>query len=274
MKIDYISDIHINHWALFNPSQPKWKNRTKEIFSKLIENGIGEVLIIAGDFSEFNVQSRWVLEIAAEKYDRVYWTYGNHDLYLISKNQKKKYGDSIGRLNELIELTSGLNNVVPLIKSIDTYKGVTFAGDVMWYLPKTQEDWSFFKQVSNDSNYIYLNGYSKEDMVRHMWKESMDWYDSIENKEIDVMVSHVPPIHSPYSIFKPNSCYMTEVPYINAKHWVCGHTHDQLSYTKAGVNVHMNAIGYAQEYDKHVSNTIPEGKIDTYRSFGIKTFEV
>lgn len=274
MKIDYISDIHINHWATWHTNQEKFKRKTIDIFNKLIENGNGEILIIGGDFSEWNVQSKWVLETASKQYERVYWTYGNHDMYLLSKNQQSKYGDSKGRLNELVEITSHLDNVIPLIKTTDTYKGVTFAGDMLWYLPKTQQDWSFFKQVSNDSKYISLGGYSKEDMVRNLWKESQDWYETLEDKHIDVMVTHVPPVHNPYSIYGVNNLYITHVPFIAAKHWVVGHDHLQANYTKIDTQFYANCIGYAQDYDNYKTNTVPEGKIDTYKNFGIKTFTI
>src|SRR5699024_1786278 len=115
------------------------------------------------------------------------------------KSQKKKYKNSLNRINELVEMTKHLDNVVPLIKTVSSYKGIVFAGDVMWYLPKGSKDWSFFKNVSNDSNYIF-DGQSKEDMVYDMWKESIGWYNSLQNVDMDIFVSHVPPVHSPYSI--------------------------------------------------------------------------
>ncbi|MFC7951447.1 metallophosphoesterase, partial [Bacillus velezensis] len=234
-----------------------------------------EVLIIAGDFTEWNQQTLWVLDEVAKQYEKVYFTYGNHDLYLLSKNQQRKYSDSLGRVNDLIQKAADIKNVTPLIKSTDTYKGKVFAGDVMWYLPKGNEGWDFFKGVSNDSNYISLNGYSKEDGVRAMWKESMDWYDTLENSDIDVFVSHVPPVHNPYSPFEPNTCYMVDVPFINAKHWVCGHDHLQAEFDKDGTRFHMNCIGYPYDYDNYPSvNVIPDKQVDTYKTFELKTFEI
>ncbi|MEC3034865.1 metallophosphoesterase, partial [Bacillus thuringiensis] len=160
MKIDYASDLHANHWMLWTNNQMKWESRTRELTRKLIENGNGEVLILPGDFSEWNQQSLWILDEAAKHYERVYFTVGNHDMYLISGSQKKKYKDSIGRINELIEKASEIPNVVPLVKNVDTYKGKVFAGDVLWYIPKSQADREFLRNVSNDSSYISINGYA------------------------------------------------------------------------------------------------------------------
>lgn len=275
MRVDYVSDLHANHWMLWNENQLKWESNTRAFIRKLIENGNGEVLVMAGDFSELNAQTIWILDEAAKSYERVYFTFGNHDLYLISKNQENKYKDSDGRLSELIEQASKIPNVVPLIRSTDTFKGKTFAGDAMWYVPKTLEDWSFFRGVSNDSNYIKLRGHSTDDVPRALHKRSMDWYDTLEGEAIDVFVSHVPPIHNPLSPFEPNTCYMTAPPFIAAPHWICGHDHIQNTFKKAGVDVHMNAIGYPQHYSDYPKrNVIPEGKIDEFKSFGIKTFEI
>lgn len=275
MKVDFASDLHFNHWMLWIPNQLKWEARTRKLARKLIENGHGEVLVLAGDFSEWNCQTIWILDEVSKYYERVYFTYGNHDLYLLTGRQKKRYGDSMGRLDDLIEQASKIPNVFPLIKTVDTYKGKVIAGDVMWYLPKTFEDWTFFKEVSNDSEHIHLNGYNREDMVRKMWKDSMDWYDTLEDVKLDLFISHVPPIHNPFSIYEPNTCYMVDVPFINADNWICGHDHFQRQFVKAGVNFHMNAIGYPDHYDNyHHRNKIPEGKIDTYKEFGLKTFEI
>lgn len=274
MIVDYASDLHFNHWMRWIPNQLKWENRTRALTRRLLEDGHGEVLVLAGDFGEWNCQAYWIIHEASKLYERVYYTYGNHDLYLLTKRQRRRYNDSMGRLNDLVELTSTIPNVVPLIKTVDIFKGKTFAGDVMWYLPKTEEDWSFFKGSSNDSEMIHLNGYTQEDMMRKMWKDSMDWYDALENEDIDVFVSHVPPVHNPYSIFEPNYCYMVDVPFLCAPHWICGHDHMQKDFFKAGTHFHMNAIGYAHHYEGDVINRVPDKEVDTYKSFDIKSFEI
>ncbi|MFK3936495.1 metallophosphoesterase [Alkalihalobacillus sp. NPDC078783] len=278
MKIDYASDLHFNHWMLWTPNQEKWEKRSRSLTNFLIRNGHGEVLVLAGDFSEWNNQTVWILDEASKHYERVYFTYGNHDLYLISKSQRKKYGDSLGRLDELLEKMAYLDNVIPLIKSTDTYKGVTFAGDVMWYLPKGVKDWSFFNNNSNDSAYINMSGYSTEDMVRKMWWDSMKWYDTLEHEEIDIFVSHVPPLHNPFTYHEPNSCYTTEVPFFSSKHWICGHDHQQGSFDKRGIDTkfHMNSLGYPQEYSNYKagSNELPSWDIDQFKEFKVRTFEI
>ena len=38
MKIDYVSDLHINHWIPWDNDQIKWERRTREIIRRLISN--------------------------------------------------------------------------------------------------------------------------------------------------------------------------------------------------------------------------------------------
>jgi len=268
MKIDYASDLHFNHWMLWTENQLKWETRTRKLAKRLIRNGNGEVLILPGDFSEWNNQTLWILDEVSKEYERVYFTFGNHDLYLLSKQQKRKYGDSIGRLQELIEKAQRISNVVPLIKNVDVYKGKVFAGDAMWYLPKKQEDWAFYRNVSNDSSDIFVNGLNMDDIPRRLWKESMDWYDTLEEKHIDVFVSHVPPLHPPSSVYPPNGCYQVDISFLAADHWVCGHNHMKDEFKKAGTTFYMNCIGYGKDQHGYKLNTIPGEEFE----FGVKTF--
>ena len=275
MKIDYVTDLHVNHWMQFISNQLKWEERTRKWTRHLIRHGHGEVIVVAGDFSEVNAQTKWVLDELSKHYERVYWTFGNHDLYLLSKKDKKRYSDSRGRLESLIEDTKYLENVVPLIKRTDVFKGVTFAGDAMWYLPKSQEDWAFYRGTSNDSRYIELNtAWSVDDVARQLYKESMDWYDTLEGETVDVFVSHVPPVHPPMSQYPPNACYQSPVQFLASKNWICGHDHQQGTFEKAGTTFYMNSIGYPEAYAEAKIHEVPAERIDSVLNFGVQTFEV
>lgn len=262
MQIDYISDLHINHHIPFVNNQLKWEKRTKTWTESLMNTGTGKVLVLAGDFSEWNRQTIWFLEEASKHYEKVFFVTGNHDYYLLSKSQKEKYIDSKGRQAELIELASTISGVEPLIRGVSNYKGKVFAGDSLWYLPKTIEDWTFYKSVSNDSNFISvlnIGDYSsagKEDQVRFLYKEALDWYDTLEGKHIDLMISHVPPVHPPISTYKQNALYDCPVPFLASDHWICGHQHIQGNFEKAGTSFWMNALGYPEEHLNFKLHTI------------------
>lgn len=261
MLVDYVSDLHVNHWVKWQVDQFEWEYLTRKWVKKLLANKKGEVLVIAGDFSERNCQSVWVLDECSKHYNKVYFTYGNHDLYLISNKLKKKYKDSLGRIEDLVKRVSYLNNVVPLIKTTDEYKGKVFAGDVLWYLPD-REGWDHYMNNSNDSDCIRLNGYTIKEQIRKMWKDSYDWYNTLENNNIDLFISHVPPVHVPYSRYEANTCYMTNVPFLVSNKWICGHAHNQNVFEKAGTTFYMNCIGYPNEFQ------------NSNRTFELKTINI
>ena len=114
MKIDYVSDLHVNHHVPFVKNQLKWEQRTREWVRKLSQNKEADVLVIAGDFSEFNQQSLWVLETFRESYEFVLFVLGNHDYYILSPTQYKKYGDSNGRVDWVIRKAAPVPKVLPL----------------------------------------------------------------------------------------------------------------------------------------------------------------
>lgn len=276
MKIDHFSDIHINHWVPFNANQLKWEARSREFVRRLIQKKEGNVLVIAGDFSEMNIQTVWVLDECSKHYEMVYWTFGNHDLYLLSKRDGKRYDlNSLNRVQEVIEKTAHLSNVVPLIQSTHEYKGVRFAGDALWYLPKTMEDWEFYRNVSNDSAYIHhAEAWNRDDVPRLLYKSSADWYDTLENEKIDVMVTHVPPVHPSISPYSPNGCYHSTVPFLASANWICGHSHLQGTFEKAGTTFHMNCIGYPSQYARAKAYEIPLEDVDDVLKLDVQTFEI
>lgn len=253
MQVDFVSDLHLNHQIPFTHNQEKWEYRTKAWTEKLMESAKGEILVVAGDFSEWNRQAVWFLEEASLYYEKVFFVTGNHDYYLLTKSRMRKYPDSKARQMDLLQRASNIPNVQPLCREVVHYKGKVIAGDSLWYLPVTSEDWAFFINVSNDSNYVFIKEVNtfefadKKDEARYLYKEAMDWYDTLKNEQIDLMISHIPPIHPPFSPYERNACYDCPVSFLVAPHWVCGHQHVQGHFKKAGTNFWMNAIGYPDE---------------------------
>ena len=246
MKIDYISDIHINHYVHFKHNQLKWEKATREWTRELLTTKEGEVLILAGDFSEWNVQTAWFIDECSKYYERIYYTVGNHDYYLMSQNQLNKYGNSKNRVNELKEDVSHLENVIPLDGCIDTYKGVIFAGHPLWYKLETEFERYWYKENSNDSRKIfYQEGYKESHEL--LYEEAMTFYESLDGMKIDVFVSHIPPMDPPFSAYPYNACYVAPVPFLVGKHWVCGHQHVCGEFELHGTQFHMNPLGYPGE---------------------------
>lgn len=271
MKVDYASDLHFNHRFTFDSNQKNWEKKTRELTRRLLRKRQSDVLVLAGDFSEWNCQTVWILDECSKHYERVYFTYGNHDLYIISKLHLYEYDDSLGRVADLIEKVKHLENVIPLIKTIDEYKGKVIAGDVMWYMPN-ERGWHELMNRSNDSNYICIEGLSIEEATTKMWKESIDWYRTLENKYIDLFVSHVPPVEiskiSGAENYGIKSLYDVEVPFFASKNWICGHNHNRIIFKKDGTTFNMNCIGYPHHINR---NRIPT---ENDVLFDVKTIEI
>lgn len=249
MKISYISDLHLDFHIPFTTNQQKWEKRTKDYIVNLIESTDTQdrdVLCLGGDYSHFNTQSIWAFEAFSQYYNQILIVTGNHDVYLISKNQADKYKNHsrnrIVELDKLILSNPMLDNVTHLKDSlIFTYKNIKFGGDTMWYPLHTHQQKTFFYDNSNDSRLIL--GMNIE--LEHMF--SMTNYNTMINKGIDVMLTHVPiiPISS-HQLYGNDSCYHTPVDEL-PKYIIQGHSHEQKTYNKAGSLIYMNAIGYPRE---------------------------
>lgn len=241
MKIDYISDIHLDFHVKVNSNEDKYKLHTTEFLESLLPEKLGEVMIIAGDLSHYNRQSIWILEYFADKYKQVFYTWGNHDFYLISNKQNKKYWKSYHKVLELIQLTEHLQNVQVLQDyNVYDYEGISFSGSTNWYSLDSFEELNFFNTYMNDSRLI-----KHFDIKQANYLEGIK-YDALKN--VDVIVTHVPPVviesHHKYG---NTYCYLNQLKELKATHWVFGHCHEQNVYEKAGTKFYINALGYPSE---------------------------
>lgn len=248
MKIDYISDLHLDFHIRHDGNYEKWENKTHLFLEKLLPDTKGEVLIIAGDISHYNIQSKWCLDYFSKEYEKVFFVLGNHDYYLISHGQRDKYKKkSKEREYELMGLILHLTNVT-LLNNYDVfeYGGVTIAGSTNWYPLTEFKDVNFFNTVSNDSRLI--NGM---DIGNENYKEGL-YYEKL--LDVDILVTHVPSIlinsHHKYG---SSSCYLNELKQIKAKHNIFGHCHEQSVYDKAGIKFYINALGYPNEWLNHMN---------------------
>lgn len=242
MNIDYISDLHLDFYVEPEGNQENYTAKTRAFLQKLLPETVAEVLVIAGDLSHFNQQSYDTLQFFSEYYKQVFFVFGNHDYYLISKKQRRKYHEtSSARETELLELIASLPNVQVLRDfEVRTYKGIRFAGSTSWYPLETFEQQMYFKQNSNDSALIYgLN-------IGELHQQEMMIYKQMP--EVDVLVTHVPPIlldsHRKYG---SSACYVNELKDIKASLCIFGHCHEQHVYEKAGISFAINALGYPKE---------------------------
>lgn len=85
MKIDYVSDLHLSHYVSLKKNPQKQSNQVQAFIEKyFISNSKGQVLVLAGDYSEYNLQTIPMIETFALYYQHVLVVFGNHDHYLTS----------------------------------------------------------------------------------------------------------------------------------------------------------------------------------------------
>lgn len=242
MKISYLSDLHLDFWIKIKKS----KEKVETYIQNLIDTDEGEkdVVIIAGDISHYNAQSLIALGVFSLNYNKVFYVLGNHDYYLISKSQEKRYKNSNERVQELVEQSEELYpNVHALLDgTVHEYNGVTFSGLTMWYPVENIEQKMFLANYSNDS--VYIKGVD----IHEMHLKDIKNYCLTLDKNIDMMVSHVPVINVD-THFKYNSTsgYLCPLPDLKVKHWIFGHSHEQKIYEKPYGTFYMNALGYPDE---------------------------
>lgn len=253
MKIDIISDIHVDSYVPYNDELEIIK-----FIEEICEGKNADVLVIAGDISEYSEQVLWVLEAFSEEYEKVFFTYGNHDMYVKTGYiEDKGYKYSEDKIEDILNKTLEIENVVPLFKSTYTYKGKVFAGDILYAMPRNKKDELFYKEMYQDSKYIKLKDhYGAYNTSEELYKQSLKWLGSLGDKEIDVMITHIPPTYNKLSQHPPNTCYYVEVNTKNVKHWIFGHDHTRGRFEKNGTMFYTNSFGYPNEMFNPISYNV------------------
>lgn len=250
MKIDYVSDVHADFWVNFVPNQQKWESRTKDFAFSLIPKEKGELLIVAGDFSNINRQSKWLFEVWSQEYEKIFVVFGNHDYYLDSKNMMKKYKSSINRINEMIAFFDEVANVTVLERfQVVEHKGFRFAGDTAWYPVKSQEEKHFFNHVTNDS--LLIRGF----YIPDAYDVHQEAYRAFTGA--DVIVTHVPPIHVVAHQHKNPEGYVSPFDSYKAPIWIAGHAHARGSEPLGDGMLYSHCLGYP-ENKKEVAPTFEQ----------------
>lgn len=108
----------------------------------------------------------------------MFFTAGNHDYYLVSRQQVNKYNrSSLSKVEELSIMIEHLDNVVLFHSKCgvisDKYKDLVFSGLTMTSKPETEEEISFYKDFMNDSKYIYSD-------VNYLNKMDISSYDLLK----------------------------------------------------------------------------------------------
>lgn len=200
---------------------------------------------------EYNTNIIYTFEEYAKYYDKIFFVYGNHDLYLLSRNQQTKYhNNSRNRQEELKTMVNDHNTLKEIVTILDNdiinYKGKTIAGTMLWYTHPLTYDKIWWGVNSNDSRKIYPRG---NDWTEERHSIDIEFYKSLEDKNIDLLITHVPPVHL-NDRHKPNASYHNVAVSdlgLYADHWVCGHQHVRKVKKIGDTFIYINASGYTNE---------------------------
>ncbi len=246
LNVDYISDLHLSFYIKSSDTGYSIKS-IQEFIEKNIKPKVnGEILVVAGDISEFIESGILFMEECSKYYDKVFFIAGNHEYYIssmLNRNMKQEFNyNSLNKIKKICEVLKDNEKIIFLDRNnynfgVVEYNGFKIAGDTLWYLPKGPSGWLFYYFSSNDSRLI-LSNLSKKDKIISLHEESMGWYNNLPN-DLDLIITHTPPIDG-----KNNSCYYCSVEPIKAPVWIYGHDHIGADFTQDNTRFVSNPWGY------------------------------
>ena len=284
MKVAFTSDTHIDFWVPAKLSGHKLLTKMEEFVDEVLVPKEADILIFAGDNSHYNEQNRMMLQYIADKkmYKKIFITFGNHDMYLVSNSQRAKYSTSWDKVMELKEICESIDTVEFLDGNIVEVDGVKIGGNGMWYDGSYgkkvfgQSDASMlqlWKDRMNDSNLITgtdmgepgLNSsasmYSYGSMKTYTFDPDKFFLSEKEKMikivdQCDIYVSHIGPVVPP-SIRPEYMNAVTGFYYFDGEHilwnpkspklYIFGHTHDRHEFKINNTWLFCNPIGYKSE---------------------------
>lgn len=262
MKIDYISDLHIDFWFEKEKALTEEVLKISYIHKNIFHNAEGEILLIAGDLGHYNHQNIEFLELLLKVYGykHIFFVLGNHDYYTIAKERERFKADSSLRIKELKDMLLCHKNITLLDGQICDYQGIKIGGCGMWY------DGRYAQQ---------LNLKLSSEALLELWQTKMmdaihiniSDFIQLYNEEIiklrniydksDIILTHINPSISPshtlrkYTLDVKNGFYSFNGEYYvqnsHARWWIFGHIHQSLEYTIGTTKVKANPLGYPHE---------------------------
>lgn len=269
MKIDVLSDLHIDFYFRHHITIEAVESAYAHILTDNGNRETGDVLIIAGDIGHYNEQNIEVLKLIKQifGYKHMICVLGNHDYYLISGGMRNAFsGDSLNRIKHMRDLINKEDGMYCLDGEIVEIGGVKFGGCDSWY------DGSYAKKHFSDSTWkIAINDAHLDDLWKLIMNDAnyitnMNWIEYAQKEKekiekiyqsVDVMITHVNP-----SIQKEHTSqnYREEKTtgfftfdgseYLkkgSMKYWVYGHTHIPAEHEIDGVKCICNPMGYPAE---------------------------
>lgn len=263
LKIGALSDLHIDF--IFRPDKKLTVNKVRHNFDYIFEPHVGlDILFIPGDIGHYNRQNVEFLQLIQKIYKikDIVITYGNHEMYLVSKTMRLFYKTSINKLEGFKFLLKDLDGITILDGDSKRIQDVLVAGACGWYdgsyirrISKSiygENNDTLWRRTSNDANYITNNG-SFLDIFPY---ENQKIRKAIQHKP-DIMLSHICPVSEPciiseqFKFEKTTGFYTFDglnlIKEYKPKFWFYGHMHDKLEYQLFDTTLLRNPHGYPEE---------------------------
>jgi len=245
MKLGYKSDVHLDFWV-----KEVNRSKIKDFIKNILFPKNADILILAGDIGHSNLQNAIFLEEIKKYYGAVLVTYGNHDLYLLTDEDKQKYKTSSARLKEFKEYVKYIEGVYFLDGALADVDGLKILGTPGWY----------------DFSYAVKHGISL-DVIRGQWEVIMSDakfivpkidppnFSLFEKEKIrnylydaDIVFTHVPPLyikcHDDVLMNSFYTFYGYDLFVHNIKYWVFGHCHRSFDFYYDTIRFLSSPLGY------------------------------
>ena len=265
MRIDYISDLHLDFWIGDADRGPRKLDARIKSLSRMMGLGGGDVLLLPGDLGHSFEQNTAFLLRMMELYWEVLLVHGNHDFYLLGSAREKYGWNSWNRIREMKTFCAE-QGIRYLDGDVVTIGGTTFGGAGMsWdktFLERLRGPildhavLSLYKRSLNDARFTLMG------------RDAFDPFKFFEDelrklrkiKRADVMMSHVGPVTSPDMRerwkFDPITTFFyfdgrVDLERIRPQVWVHGHTHDRVDFQAGDTRIVCNPLGYPGECTDH-----------------------
>lgn len=265
-SFDYISDIHLD---MFLPSDMQQNIPEKKFEEPMKHLGVprSSILLIAGDLGHYNQQNIEFLQFLRKYYyEHIVLVLGNHDMWLWSGNQKKKWKNTEARLEDFREKVAAEQGVYLLECSTVTINGMTIAGDSMWYdysMVKAKEEavaeWAvenlrdmeniippvdlFGAKIRNEKFFRFVAQRNPDVIMTHFVPIPAH-LGKYAQRESSGMYGKAPDLDD---LFRPAGAGFDVrpfVPFIQGKTWVHGHSHMKMESCQYSCTFLTNAYGY------------------------------
>lgn len=257
MRLVAFSDLHVGYSV------------NREALKRLPQSP-GDWLIIAGDVGETVKQLEWTLAILKDRFERLIWVPGNHELYCLPGDPEQIRG--VARYERLVEVCQQRNVVTPEdpyilwpgdgepTRIVPLFLGYDYTFAPMGLTPEGARQWAEEEGIfPTDEHVLFCDPHSSmvgwcRDRIRY----TLDRLEELPENERRVLINHYPlrydlirlfriPRYSPWCGTKVTEQWHRRY---RASVVVSGHLHMRATDFRDGVRFEEVSIGYPQHWDQ------------------------